>query len=183
MTMHHKIFLSLCLLFIISLTLTASAQEALKARPSPTSIESIKYKDTYVKVTYCQPHKKGRLIFGELVPYGKVWRTGANEATEITLTDAILINTDTLKAGTYSIFSIPQPNEWTIIFNSELGQWGAYNYVERSDVLRIKVKTQPIEKAIWEPFTIAFEQVNEKANLNMMWDQTMVSIPITFIER
>ncbi|MEM7107596.1 MAG: DUF2911 domain-containing protein [Bacteroidota bacterium] len=181
--MQNRKRLIFCLALLFSLSVQLKAQEALKSRPSPTSIESIKYKDTYIKITYCQPHKKGREIFGTLVPYGKVWRTGANEATEITLTDDILINQDTLAKGTYSIFTIPRPDEWVIIFNSELGQWGAYNYVESSDVMRIKVRTKTTDRdVVWEPFTITFSQVNEKADLKMMWDRTMVSVPIRFLE-
>ncbi|MEM8565315.1 MAG: DUF2911 domain-containing protein [Bacteroidota bacterium] len=142
--MQNRTLISLYLALSFVIPFRLNAQEALKTRPSPTSIESIKYKDTYIKITYCQPHKKGRQIFGELVPYGKIWRTGANEATEITITDDILVEQDTLKAGTYSIFTIPRPNEWLVIFNSELGQWGAYNYVESSDVLRVIEKTKTI---------------------------------------
>lgn len=180
--MQKRLFTYLSLILLSLLSIPLLAQEALKNRPSPTAIESAKYKDTYIKVTYCQPHKKGRLIFGELVPYGKVWRTGANEATEITVTKNVLVSGDTLKAGTYSIFTIPRADKWTIIFNSELGQWGAYNYLESSDVMRLEIQTKEIENVVWEPFTIAFEQVNEKVDLNMMWDQTMVSIPIEFID-
>ncbi|TRX60710.1 DUF2911 domain-containing protein [Fulvivirga sp. M361] len=157
-------------------------QETLKPRPSPTAVVTMKYENTYVKITYCQPHKRGRVIFGDLVPYGKVWRTGANEASEITLTNDILINTDTLKAGTYSIFTVPRKEKWTVIFNRELGQWGAYNYVEKSDILRVEVPTQKVEDVVWEPFTISFAQVNDKADLQLMWDKTKVSIPLKFID-
>ena len=169
---------------IISLLSTASskAQETVKPRPSPTAIVTMKYEDTYVKVTYCQPHKRGREVFGELVPYGKVWRTGANEATEITVTKDILIQQDTLAAGTYSIFTIPRKERWVVIFNSELGQWGSYNYRKKSDVLRVEVPTEAVKDATWEPFTISFAQANNKADLQMMWDQTMIAVPLRFIE-
>lgn len=158
------------------------SQEAIKARPSPTAIVTIKFEETYVKVTYCQPHKRGRVIFGELVPYGEVWRTGANESTEITLTGNVLFNKDTLKAGTYSIFTIPNETEWTIILNKQLGQWGSYNYVEKSDILRVSVPIQVLSEVVYEPFTIAFEQQNEQAELVMMWDRTKVSVPIVFLD-
>jgi len=158
------------------------SQEALKPQPSPTAIASMKYKDAYVKITYSRPHKRGRKIFGGLVPYGKVWRTGANEATEITTTSDLLIDADTLHAGTYSIFTIPFEDHWTVIFNNELGQWGAYNYLEKSDEFRIEVPTEKITNTIWEPFTIKFEQQNEKAFLIMMWDRTKLEIPLEFID-
>ncbi|HNP20068.1 MAG TPA: DUF2911 domain-containing protein [Fulvivirga sp.] len=157
------------------------AQEAITPRPSPLAIVTMKYEDTYVKVTYCQPHKRDRKVFGELVPFGQVWRTGANEATEITLTGDLLIKNDTLKAGTYAIFTIPQPDKWTIIFNSQLGQWGAYNYSEKADVLRVDVPVQKLTGVVYEPFTIAFEQKNDKAEMQMMWESTKVSIPISIL--
>ena len=168
------VFLILCAMFNIY------AQEAVKARKSPLAIVTMKYKDTYVKVIYGQPHKRGRKIFGKLIQYGKVWRTGANEATEITLTGDLIIQKDTLAAGTYSLFTIPNKKEWTIIFNTQLGQWGAYNYHKSSDVLRIDVPTQKIKETIYEPFTIAFEQKNEVANMCLFWDDTKVAIPIQF---
>jgi hypothetical protein len=142
----------------------------------------MKYEDTYVKVTYSQPHKRGRVIFGDLVPYGEVWRTGANEATEITTTGNVLFGADTLKAGTYSIFTIPEKDKWTIIVNSQLGQWGSYNYVEKSDVIRMQIPVQPIKDVIYEPFTIMFDQKNSIAELVMLWDKTKVAIPIQFFD-
>lgn len=158
------------------------AQEAIKARKSPLAIVTMKYENTYVKVTYSQPHKRARKIFGELVKYGEVWRTGANEATEITLTRDLVIQNDTLSAGTYSLFTIPNKNEWIIIFNKQLGQWGAYNYHEPSDILRINVPTQEIKDITYEPFTIMFEQKNEVAEMWLMWDNIKVAIPIQFID-
>jgi len=168
-------------LLFIGITMPALGQEAVKPRPSPTAIITVKYEDTYVKVTYSQPHKRNRNIFGELVPYGEVWRTGANEATEITITEDIEMGGNRVKAGTYSLFTIPGKEEWTIILNEELGQWGSYNYNKESDVLRFKVEAQSAD-AVWEPFTIAFEQNNDRAEMKMMWDRTMVSIPIRFLE-
>lgn len=176
-----KILFSFFLFFTLS-TSIGLAQEAIKSRPSPTAIVTMKFEDTYVKVTYCQPHKRGRAIFGELVPYGEVWRTGANEATEITLTGNVIFNSDTLTAGTYSIFTIPNTNEWTVIINKQLGQWGSYNYVEKSDVMRITIQTQTLSDVVYEAFTIAFEQQNEKAELVMMWDKTKIAVPILFLD-
>lgn len=156
-------------------------QEAVTPRPSPLAITTMKYDDTYIKLTYSQPHKRGRDIFGGLVPYGHIWRTGANEATEITLTGDVLIQNDTLRAGTYSIFTIPQKDKWTIIINEEVGQWGSYNYNQEADVMRFDVPTEKVQDVVWEPFTITFKQRNEKGDLLMMWDQTKVTIPIEFL--
>ncbi len=170
----------LILLLTFCITTSLSAQEALKPRPSPLAMVTMKYEDAYVKVTYCQPHKRDRKIFGELVPYGQVWRTGANEATEITTTENILVNNQLLKAGTYTVFTIPQVDRWTIIFNIQLGQWGAYNYSEKADALRVEVPVEEIKDVVYEPFTISFEQRNEQANMVLVWDNTKVSVPIQF---
>jgi len=156
------------------------AQEALKPRPSPLEMVTMKYEDVYVKITYGRPHKRGRNIFGDLLPYGEVWRTGANEATEITVTGSINLGGQIIKQGTYTLFTIPQKNHWTVILNSDLGQWGAYNYNSKFDVVRFDV---PVVKSseVYEPFTIGFEQKAKSAELVMMWDQTKVIIPIEFM--
>lgn len=168
------------LLFLLVLSHCLAAQELLKRRPSPLAISSMRYKDNYVKITYSQPQKKNREVFGDLVPFGKVWRTGANEATEITTTRDIQIDSILLKAGTYSLFTIPHPDKWTIIINSDVGLWGAYNYNPLKDVWRFDVPVTPTDK-IYEPFTITFDQRNELADLLMMWDDTKVAIRIKLI--
>ena len=161
---------------------TSYAQDAVAARPSPLAIVSARYKDTYFKLTYSQPHKKGRAIFGSLVPYGKVWRTGANEATEFTVTKNMQINGTLLLAGTYSLFTIPDKEKWTIIINSEPGLWGSYNYNEALDVMRFDVPVQRIPgDLVYEAFTIQLVQSNEVADLLLLWDKTKISIPLKFI--
>ncbi|MBL7858331.1 MAG: DUF2911 domain-containing protein [Cyclobacteriaceae bacterium] len=158
----------------------ATGQDAIKPRPSPLAITTLRYKDAYLKITYGQPHKNGREIFGKLVPYDVVWRTGANEATELTCTKDILINNVLLKAGTYSLFSIPGKERWTIILNRDLGLWGAYNYNAKVDVFRFNVPVNSISEPVYEAFTIKGEQKNELAELLLLWDKTKVVIPIKF---
>lgn len=175
--MTFRLALLICPLFAAQALM---AQELLKLRPSPLAITSIRYKDNYIKITYSQPQKKNREIFGDLVPYGQVWRTGANEATEITTTKDIQLQNYTLRAGTYSLFTIPEKEKWTIIINSDVGLWGAYNYNPQKDVLRFEVPVQSAEK-IYEPFTIVFDHRNEVADLLLMWDKTKVSVPFRFI--
>ena len=159
---------------------TLCAQDA-PTRPSPTALTTARYKDSYIKITYCQPRKRGREIFGKLVPFGEVWRTGANEATEITLTKDIFIHNTLLPAGTYSLFTIPGQYTWTIILNKDLGLWGSYNYNIKSDVLRFEVPVQA-NKELVEAFTIQVDQRNSVAELLLLWDKTKISIPIQFIE-
>ena len=155
------------------------AQEAMKTRPSPLAIASTRNKTTYIKITYSQPHKNGRAIFGALVPFGQVWRTGANEATEITTTKDITLNGIMLKAGTYSIFTIPGKDKWTIIINADVGLWGSYNYNAKQDVIRFDVPVQTAED-VYEPLTLQFDAATDVANLLILWDKTKVSIPIKF---
>jgi hypothetical protein len=158
------------------------AQDAPVLRPSPTAITAIRYKDSYVKITYCQPRKRGREVFGKLVPYAEVWRTGANEATEITLTKDVFIKGTVVPAGTYSLFTIPGMETWTIIINKDLGQWGSYNYNIKLDFLRFEVPVQKIENEVYEAFTIQFDHRNSVADLLLLWDKTKISIPFQFIE-
>ena len=169
------------LLLILS-PLVILAQDAVKPRPSPLSIVSARYKDTYLKITYSQPHKKGREVFGGFVPYGKVWRTGANEATELTTTRDITINGFALKAGTYSLFTIPEKDKWTIIINQDVGQWGSYNYNAKQDVTRFDVPVQTLTDVVYEAFTIQVDQKNKVADLILMWDKVKVVVPIQFNE-
>jgi hypothetical protein len=169
------------ILLLILLPGWLAAQEPNLSRPSPTALATVKYKDTYVKITYSQPRKRGREIFGGLVPFGVVWRTGANEATEITLTKDIFVKGTLLAAGTYSVFTIPERESWIIIFNKELGLWGSYNYNNKLDVLRIEVPVQATN-TINESFSIQFDQRNNVAELLLIWDKTKVSIPLQFVE-
>lgn len=159
------------------------AQKTILPRPkaSPLAISTLLAPDnTYFKITYGQPMKKGREIFGNLVPYGKIWRTGANEATEITITKDVRVDKKVVKAGTYTLFSIPQENQWLVILNSTLGQWGAYKYdeIKESNVLEISV---PVDKNLdeYEALTISFEESKKGADLVMLWDKTKVVVPFT----
>ncbi|HZB13581.1 MAG TPA: DUF2911 domain-containing protein [Chryseolinea sp.] len=173
-----KFFLYTLILF--GATTTVAWGQEVKSRPSPLAITAIRYKDAYIKITYSQPQKKGREIFGNLVPFDEVWRTGANEATELTTTKNIQINGTLLKAGTYSLFTIPQKDSWTIIINSEVGLWGAYNYNSKLDVFRFNIPISTTD-TIHESFTIQFDHRNEVADLLLYWDRTKISIPVKFI--
>jgi hypothetical protein len=167
---------------LVLLSFAAFSQEAINPRPSPLAIASTRYKDTYLKITYSQPQKKRREIFGGLVPFEQVWRTGANEATEMTITRDIKINGMDLKAGTYTMFTIPREKTWIIIFNTDLGQWGAYNYNAKSDVLKFEIPLTPLTDVVYEAFTIWIDQKNDKADLMMAWDRTKVTMQLQFLE-
>lgn len=147
-------------------------------RKSPMAVAAETLSDgTYVKVVYSSPRKRGREIFGGLVPYGEVWRTGANEATEITITAPIMLAENRVEAGTYSLFTIPNKESWTIILNGALGQWGAYEYSDEDDVLRFRVPAS-ITDETHEAFTISIETVESESTLHLHWENTKVSLPI-----
>lgn len=149
-------------------------------RKSPIAIASVKHNNTYIKVVYGQPYKRGRVVFGELAPYGEVWRTGANEATEITITESVLMGEQVVYPGTYALFTIPNSDEWTIILNNGLGQWGAFNYDEKRDYARMNFPAKKIDKTV-EAFTIEFSPPERSLTvMTLKWDDVQVDVPIRF---
>jgi Protein of unknown function (DUF2911) len=131
---------------------------------------------TDIEVAYSRPGVKGRVIFGGIVPYGMVWRTGANQATTIAFSTPVKLEGNDIPAGTYSLFTIPGENEWTIIINKDANQWGAFQYNEKVDLVRFKVKPVKLAESI-ESFTIEFNRIrDESAVLNLVWDRTVVPI-------
>lgn len=144
---------------------------------SPEAKAQFKQKDFNIEVTYSRPSKKGRQIFGALIKFGKVWRTGANEATEISFNKDVTFGGKKVSAGSYTLFTIPEAGEWTFILNSELDQWGAFTYDEKKDVARVKIPVQELTSPI-EMFTIDFKEMNQGAELQLKWDKTQVNLPI-----
>jgi hypothetical protein len=133
---------------------------------------------TDIEVVYSRPGIKNREIFGGLIPYGQVWRTGANGATKITFSAAVKLNGTDIPAGTYALFTIPGEDEWTIIINKGASQWGAYSYDEKADVARFKATPVGLAEQI-ETFTIEFNYIrDESAVMNLVWDHTVVPINI-----
>ncbi len=128
------------LFFAFSLVETAVAQGDKSKRPSPPMTAKASVSGVDIEINYGAPSVKGRKIFGGLEPYGKVWRTGANEATTFSVSKDVTINGEPLAAGKYALFTIPNDGEWTVIFNKNASQWGAYSYDDKQDALRIKVK-------------------------------------------
>jgi len=140
--------------------------------------------DVKIQVLYNRPFKKERQIFGGLVPYNEVWRTGANEATTFQTNTDLLIEGKTLKRGKYSLWTIPGEETWEIIFNSEHGQWGIgsdgqANRDATKDVLTVKVRALQ-QQRVFEQFTISFEKVGEDAEMVLIWDKTLVAVPFSY---
>jgi len=132
------------------------------------------------RITYGRPQKNNRPVFGKMVPYGKIWRTGANEATEFIAYQPLTFGSKTLPAGTYTLFTIPEKDEWTLIFNTDVDIWGAYRYDSKKDVLRLNVKVKSTNEVV-EAFAIKFETLNEnQATLKLAWDQTKIEVPFSY---
>ena len=133
---------------------------------------------TDIEVVYSRPGVKGRQIFGGLVSYGEVWRTGANSATKITFSTPVKFNGATVPAGTYALFTIPGETEWTIILNKVAVQSGAFQYDEKQDLVRVQAKPIQLKEQI-ETFTIEFNEIrDDSAVLNLVWDTTVVPVKI-----
>ena len=168
--------LKIASLFTLSLMLvfSASAQKDKSKRPSPPAQVSQEIDGTKITVDYSRPSKRGREIFGSLEEYGKVWRTGANESTWIEVSDDVEVEGKKLAAGKYGLFTIPGKDEWTIIFNKKWDGWGAYEYKEADDVLRVKVEPVAMD-GIVETFTI---DIADNGDVSLAWDQTQVTFSI-----
>ncbi|HEY4197397.1 MAG TPA: DUF2911 domain-containing protein [Mucilaginibacter sp.] len=168
-----------CLFAFISFNFyTASAQELKMKIPASSSGQRIEqdFGLGVISVKYYRPNTKGRKIFDGMEPYGIVWRTGANNATVIKLTDTIEVEGYTLPAGSYSLFSIPGADEWTIIFNKNTEQWGAYAYDEKQDFLRFKVKPMHLDNKV-ETLTIQFSDVHQDdCLLQILWENTAINL-------
>lgn len=145
-------------------------------RASPHDTVSATINGKKITITYGRPYKKGRVIFGGLEPWGKVWRTGADEATTLTTEADLMIGPLHVVAGTYSLFTIPNEKEWTLVLNKTAKQWGAFKYDQGMDYGRAAMKvTRP--SAPIEQMTIAIEKKGDhEAVLKVMWDDTIASI-------
>ena len=156
------------ILLVLLLSTFAFAQK-------PAASPSVTTESANVKVVYGQPSKKDREIFGKLVPFGEVWRTGANAGTEVTFKKDVNFGGTKVKAGTYTLFTIPTKDEWTVILNSELKQWGSYGYdkIKDKNVASVKVKSMSSESVI-EKLTITAEDTQ----ISIAWDHTVVRVPL-----
>ena len=168
------------LLLIISMVMISSlsyAQNDKKVRVSPKAavIQTVGF--TEVRIDYNRPGVKERVIWGGLVPYNKVWRAGANEATKFTFSTDVKINGKTLRAGSYSFFVIPTKENWTMIFNKVADQWGAFEYNEAEDALRFDVTPEEGIMQEWLAYTISKTSKNS-AVVKLEWEKLKVPFTI-----
>ncbi|MDA0194833.1 MAG: DUF2911 domain-containing protein [Bacteroidetes bacterium] len=167
----------------------ASAQQFGGIDKSPADIALLRVdRETQpiVKVIYSRPQKNGRAMFtadAELAPAGKLWRTGANETTEIIFSKDLTFAGKKIKAGTYSLYTIPGDGKWTVVLNSKLNTWGHFQYDESKDVMRAEVSSRKYDSADIEAFAIQFEKITEgstKSTMYLGWGNTVVEVPIEF---
>lgn len=169
------------LILTLLFSIDVSAQKFSDVDKSPHDISYFKSKRNappVIKVIYGRPQKKGRRIFGNLVPYGKVWRTGANEATEVTFFKDVKLGDQEIKAGTYTLFTIPNKNSWTIIINSDTDVWGSYYYDQDKDIARLDVPVKKVDAL--EYFSIAFTKETDGTRMILAWDNISVAVPFSF---
>jgi hypothetical protein len=176
-------------LILVLIASVASAQDVKfpKVDASPADIlyfplNATKVKDDAkpkIKVVYSRPAKKGRDIFGALEPFGKVWRLGANEQTEIHFFTPVTIGGKKIEAGTYSLFAIPAADKWEIIVNRQTDRWGAYTYDKSKDVARVEVAVKTLAEPV-ENLSMTFVPKPGGAGLVIGWDKTSVEVPISF---
>ncbi|MBU3740874.1 MAG: DUF2911 domain-containing protein [Candidatus Kapabacteria bacterium] len=154
------------------------AQELKLPALSPSSTVSSDFSTSKVEITYSRPSMRGRKVFGDLVPFGQVWRTGANAATKVTFGEDVQIGGKSVKAGSYSLYSIPGQSEWEIIFNTNTGSWGTNGYDTKDDVVRLKVKPTSTSPTV-ETFTIGIGNITfSSCSIDIAWENTHVSIPV-----
>lgn len=165
--------------FILVLVLTAvmSAQQDKSARPSPPGRAEVTLKGKKVTIDYSRPSMRGRKIIGGLVPYGEVWRTGANEATTLTTEADLNIGGTNVPAGKYTLYTLPSEGTWKLIINKQTGQWGTV-YDPSQDLARVDLKKSSLDQPV-EQFTISFSKKNDStADLILQWETTQLSVPV-----
>jgi len=151
----------------------AVAEEAKKPLSPPAHVDA-KLNSKKITIDYSAPSMRGRKIMGELVPYGKVWRTGANAATTLVTEGDLMIGTVHVPAGTYTLYTLPGEKEWTLIINKETGQWGT-KYDESKDLGRTKLAVKKLDKPV-ETFNVALVPVNpNQATLTLTWENTQAT--------
>jgi hypothetical protein len=179
--MKKKILIGLGIVAVLFLGF-AGYQFATSRSHSPLETKTFNNDGLDISISYCRPYKKGRLIFGEaadhaLLPNGKYWRLGANDATEISFSKNIMFGGKPVTAGKYRMYAVPGASSWQISLNSELGKFGFFEPDYKLDVAKVDVTPSPTSET--EQLTITFDKAGTGAQMNIAWDKTMTSVPIT----
>jgi Protein of unknown function (DUF2911) len=173
------VFCAACLLAFVVFGGAALAQEPTGDRPSPPAKTSCKFADgKMISVDYSSPRMRKRKIFGDLVPYGEPWRAGANEATTLVINTDMKVGDKVVPAGSYTLFTLPEQNKWTLIVSKQTGEWGIPYPGADSDFARMAMKVSSLPAPL-ENFTIGFDQTGKTCTLHMDWEKTRASIDIS----
>lgn len=180
--MLKRLLIILAIIAAALLLYSVFVENIFSPRLSPKDTAKITLNDLNLKVEYNRPSKRDRIIFGALVPYDKVWRTGANEATTFETNKDLMIDGILLKEGKYTLWTVPMENRWRVMFNSKQYEWGVNEKMEpmwdpNYDVMEIEVPAQQLDEIV-EQFTIAFDNKLGTLKLTMAWDQTLIEIPM-----
>lgn len=168
----------LAVAFFLSAGVTFAQQDKSK-RPSPPAKAECKFTDgKSIVVDYSSPRMKGRKIYGELVPYGQVWRAGANEATTFVTDTMVMIGGTHVPAGSYTLFAVPNADKWTLVISKKTGIWGTAYPGPAEDLARVDMKVSTLPGPV-ENFTIGFDKAGDTCTLRMDWEVTRASVPIT----
>jgi Protein of unknown function (DUF2911) len=164
---------------VLALCVLSSAQQDKSKRPSPPAQAQCKFSDgKTITMDYSSPRMKGRKIFGGLVPYGEVWRTGANDATTFVTTANVSIEGKDVPAGSYTIFTVPEQDKWTLIVNKQTGEWGVPYKYEANELARVPMQASKTSSPV-ENFTISFNQSGSACTLQMSWENTQASVQVS----
>ena len=167
---------AVAIIFILSITLLAAAQQDKTKRPSPPAQAQCKLPDGKTITTdYSSPRAKGRQVFGGLVPYNEVWRTGANEATTFVTTANLSVEGKDIPAGSYTIFTVPAQDKWTLIINKKTGEWGIPYHYESDELVRVPMQAGKTSGPV-ENFTINYDQSGGGCTLQISWENTQASV-------
>ncbi len=165
-------------LLIAAASFSANAQGLKLPALSPTAKISQEFSTSSIDISYSRPSMRGRVVYGDLVPFGDVWRTGANGATKITFGEEVSVGGSVVKPGEYALYTIPGQNEWTVILNKATGNWGASGYDKADDVARFTVKPKKINNSI-QTFTINIANITfNTCDIELTWENTKVVIPV-----
>lgn len=165
-------------LVILLVTTSMVGQELKLPSLSPSSTITQEFSTSKIEVTYSRPSMRGRKVFGELVPFGSVWRTGANAATKITFAEDVQIGGRTIKPGTYSLYTVPSATEFEVIINGATGSWIPGGFPKSEDVVRLTVPAKTLDRDV-ETLTLQFSNITySSCTIDIMWERTMVSVPV-----
>jgi hypothetical protein len=177
--MKRMFAISVVMLGMLAGALIVAAQQDRSKRPSPPAQAAWDLGGgKSVTIDYASPRAKGRKIYGELVPFGQVWRTGANEATTLLTPVDLTIGGAAVPAGSYTIFAVPNKDKWTLIISKKTGEWGTDYPGQANDLVRVDMKVSALPSPV-ENFTISFEKAGSGANLNIDWETTRASVMIS----